>query len=86
MPDNATYTARHIARLMQISRQTFYNKRPHLERHGFPKRLPNSRIWSAAQVDAWIAGGGDLSKAELIDAAIGRTRTRLEQRYSGRFR
>lgn len=66
MTDAPAMTPAEIAAALQVDEQTFFARRPRLQRdHGFPRALPGCLLrWSRAQVLAWINNGGRLPDSE----------------------
>jgi predicted DNA-binding transcriptional regulator AlpA len=67
-------TAHQVADILGITRRAFSARRAALEaRHGFPPRVPGlPDRWSAAAIDAWIAGqsGATLATPATAEATL----------------
>lgn len=87
MANPLTYSLNDVAALLRKSPTYFSTIRPRLEGFGFPKPLPGlGAVWSKPQVDAWIAGNGDLTSDLALDAAsraVEAARAGLEETYAG---
>jgi hypothetical protein len=82
-------SAAHIAHMLSCSEAHFRSKRPQLEKHGFPKKLPGCNAWSRVAVEWWIDSnaGRDTGEPRLeitssIDP-VSTTAQMLDDRYAG---
>jgi hypothetical protein len=82
MHDMPTLNEAEIAALLRVEPGTFRNNRRKLEADGFPRRLPHCRVWSKAQVLAWI-DQREPAAGEGADA-VASARDALDARLQGR--
>ncbi|MCA0425393.1 MAG: hypothetical protein LCH61_19130 [Proteobacteria bacterium] len=85
-----TYTISDILsflHMQELSRVTARRKLNDLiVRHGFPRPLPGTRVWSKLLVDSWIAAGGVVAAAPVQDDYIAAARRRIEDGIRARQR
>lgn len=61
-----------VARHLQLSRTQFYRRRPALEKRGFPKPIPETRLYQPVAIIAWemeASTGRRLDGVALLEAA-----------------
>lgn len=61
-----------VATHLKISRTEFYRRRPALERRGFPKPIPETRLYQPVAIIAWeveASTGRRLDGVALLEAA-----------------
>lgn len=65
--------AEEVARILGFrNRTSFDHKRPTLEAHGFPARLPGLNGWSRPAILSWLAANGNVEAPAQHQAAASR--------------